>query len=203
MSTTTAPCAGSPNGRRNAAPSFSPLPFPRSASSVSRCNVPADAFPSQRRRKFCVACWIHSAPFTSFCPTIWWCRMARLVRHRSSHHRRPLAPPCPATHPPSRHLGRGDPRCDPPARPSPLDQTLTDLPVTPSRHPPSPFSKIANEQKVNFAWVQHFIHHLAPQTVLRDSAFPQREATPQVVSEGALSQNSGTARVRLAGALGT
>jgi len=31
--------------------------------------------------------------------------------------------------------------------------------------------------------VQHFIHHLAPQTALRDSAFLQREASPQVVSE--------------------
>lgn len=33
------------------------------------------------------------------------------------------------------------------------------------------------------AWMQHFIHHLAPQTALRDSAFVQCEASPQVVSE--------------------
>ena len=33
------------------------------------------------------------------------------------------------------------------------------------------------------AWVQHFIHHLAPQTALRDSAFLQSEASTQVVSE--------------------
>ena len=31
--------------------------------------------------------------------------------------------------------------------------------------------------------MQHFIHHLAPQTALRDSAFLQSEASPQVVSE--------------------
>ena len=31
--------------------------------------------------------------------------------------------------------------------------------------------------------VQHFIHHLAPQTAMRDSALHQREASPQVVSE--------------------
>jgi len=35
----------------------------------------------------------------------------------------------------------------------------------------------------NFAWVQHFIHHLAPQTARRDSAFLQSEASPQVVRE--------------------
>jgi type I restriction enzyme M protein len=35
----------------------------------------------------------------------------------------------------------------------------------------------------NFAWVQHFIHHLAPQTGGRDTAFIQSEASPQVVSE--------------------
>jgi type I restriction enzyme M protein len=35
----------------------------------------------------------------------------------------------------------------------------------------------------NFAWVQHFIHHLAPQTAQRDSAFLQSKASPQVVSE--------------------
>ena len=35
----------------------------------------------------------------------------------------------------------------------------------------------------NFAWVQHFIHHLAPQTAMRDSALHQRKASPQVVSE--------------------
>jgi type I restriction enzyme M protein len=35
----------------------------------------------------------------------------------------------------------------------------------------------------NFAWVQHFIHHLAPQTALSGSAFLQSEASPQVMSE--------------------
>ncbi len=35
----------------------------------------------------------------------------------------------------------------------------------------------------NFAWVQHFIRHLAPHTAVRDSAFTQREAISQVVSE--------------------
>ena len=33
------------------------------------------------------------------------------------------------------------------------------------------------------AWVQHFIHHLAPQPALRDSAIHQCEVSPQVVSE--------------------
>lgn len=31
------------------------------------------------------------------------------------------------------------------------------------------------------AWMQHFIHHPAPETALRDSAFVQCEASPQVV----------------------
>jgi type I restriction enzyme M protein len=31
--------------------------------------------------------------------------------------------------------------------------------------------------------VQHFIHHLAPHTAMRDSAFTQCEDSPQVVSE--------------------
>ena len=38
-------------------------------------------------------------------------------------------------------------------------------------------------RNANFAWVQHFIHHLAPQTARRDSAFLQSEAKQQVVSE--------------------
>lgn len=33
----------------------------------------------------------------------------------------------------------------------------------------------------NFAWVPHFIHHLAPQAALCDSAFLQSEAKPQVM----------------------
>ncbi|GAA5483326.1 hypothetical protein [Haloferula sargassicola] len=40
----------------------------------------------------------------------------------------------------------------------------------------------AGENIANFAWVQHFIHHLAPQTAQRACAFQQSEASPQVVS---------------------
>ncbi len=36
---------------------------------------------------------------------------------------------------------------------------------------------------ISSAWVQHFIHHLVPQTALRDSAILHREASPQVVRE--------------------
>jgi hypothetical protein len=41
----------------------------------------------------------------------------------------------------------------------------------------------ARDNNDYFAWVQHFIHHLAPQTALRGSAFLQSEALSQVVSE--------------------
>jgi type I restriction enzyme M protein len=41
----------------------------------------------------------------------------------------------------------------------------------------------ARDNNANFAWVQHFIHHLAPQTALRDSAFLRSKALPQVVCE--------------------
>lgn len=47
----------------------------------------------------------------------------------------------------------------------------------------SALGRTDDEKKVSIVWAQHFIHHLAPQTALRDSAFVQREASPQVVSK--------------------
>ncbi|MCB1234691.1 MAG: N-6 DNA methylase [Verrucomicrobiae bacterium] len=44
-------------------------------------------------------------------------------------------------------------------------------------------ASVARDSIANFAWVQHFIHHLAPQTAPRDRAFLQSEASPRVVSE--------------------
>lgn len=41
----------------------------------------------------------------------------------------------------------------------------------------------ARGNKANFAWVQHYIHHLSPQTALRDSTSLQIPANPQFVSE--------------------
>jgi hypothetical protein len=46
-----------------------------------------------------------------------------------------------------------------------------------------PFSIRHSELIISSAWVQHLIHHLAPQPALRDSAILQSEASQQVVSE--------------------
>jgi hypothetical protein len=42
---------------------------------------------------------------------------------------------------------------------------------------------VQTKGNANFAWMQYFIHHLAPQTACAIAQLSQREASPQVVSE--------------------